>query len=123
MPWTVPRAVPSAVLVAALPVGRGGWEDRVKEARREEDKGGRKAQDNFTVEQGIMIIMPCERTFSPLPLGLRRVPRLLFSSVGVGPFRGTRNPQGALPGDPGGSCFPLRQPPRAWEPTPGEGGC
>ena len=44
-PWAVQRAVPSTVLVAALPVGRGGWEDRVKKAKREEDKGGKKAQD------------------------------------------------------------------------------
>ena len=94
-----------------------------KEARREVDEGGRKAQDNFTVEQGIMTVIQCERTFRPLLLGLRWVPRLLDSSMGVGPLRGTRNPQGALPGDPGGRAFPLGSPPEPGNRRQVRGGC
>ena len=54
--------------------------------------------------------------------GSRRISIPFSFSVGVRPLRSTRNPQGALPGDPGGSCRPFWQPPQAWA-EPGEGGC
>ena len=82
--------------------GGEGWKGATRTQRRRSPRAGVVIVQNLT---RLIVAPPGGPSPESYFLGSRRSSSLL--PVGVGPHRGTRNPQGALPGDPGGRAFPL----------------